>query len=203
MEFPERELDIIRLAKDVAKGFIAHPELFPSPPVAGEALLETLGIYDTKRDVMLAGKASASEGTADKNKALEDVTGQLRAALRYGESVCRGDAAKLQLIGWGPRRGRKNNDLDVPGQVITLEVLQEGKSWVSLGWKEPFDGGEVSAYRIQRRRRDGGEWTDVGTSVETAARLTDQDPAVELEYRVIGINKAGNGTPSNIVRVVL
>ena len=61
----------------------------------------------------------------------------------------------------------------------------------------------MAAYRVQRRRRDGGDWIDVGTSVETAVTLRDQEPGAELEYRVIAVNRAGQGPASNVVRVVL
>jgi hypothetical protein len=203
MNFPSRELDIVRLAQDVANGFTANPDTFPAPPAAAERLLEAVGAYNTARDAAIAAQATAVKGTASKNEALGELTGLLRADLRYAESMSNGDGSKLQLIGWGPPRSRRSNDLAIPGQVMTLEVRQEGKSWVSLGWKEPFDGGPVSAYRVQRRRRDGGEWTDVGASVETAVTLSDQETGVELEYRVIAVNRAGEGPASNIVRAVL
>jgi hypothetical protein len=203
MNFPSRELDVVRLAQDVANGLTANPEAFPAPPASAEQLLEAVGAYHTARDAAIAGTANAVQGTAGKNKILKDLAGLVKSNLRYAESVSRGDPAKLQLIGWGPPRKPQPNDLAIPGQVITLEVRQEGSTWVSLGWNEPFDGGPVSAYRIQRRRREGGEWTDVGTSVETAVTLRDQESGVELEYRVIGVNKAGEGPASNVVRVVL
>ena len=37
-----------------------------------------------------------------------------------------------------------------------------------LDWKEPPDGGEVSAHKVQRRKRDSGDWVDIGVSVKTA-----------------------------------
>ena len=203
MNFPRRELDIVRLAQDVANGFTANPDTFPAPPASPERLLEAVGQYNAARDASIAATATAVQGTASKSDALDELAGLLKADLRYAESMSNGDSSKLHLIGWGPPREPRPNDLETPGQVITLEVRQEGKSWVTLGWKQPFDGGPVSAYRIQRRRRDGGEWTDVGTSVETAATLSDQEPGVELEYLVIGVNKAGEGPASNVVRAVL
>jgi hypothetical protein len=203
MNFPSRELDIVRLAQDVANGLAANPETFPAPPASAERLLETVGKYNAARDAALAAQATAVKGTASKNEALEELAGLVKSNLRYAESVSRDDPSRLQLIGWGPPRNRRFNELEIPGQVMTLEVRQEGKSWISLGWKEPFDGGPVSAYRIQRRRREGGEWTDVGTSVETAVTLSEQESGVELEYRVVGVNKAGEGPASNIVRAVL
>jgi hypothetical protein len=87
--------------------------------------------------------------------------------------------------------------------VITLEIVREGKTSLDLGWKEPFDGGKVAAYKIQRRKRNDGDWADVGTSVKSTVRLDSQDPDVEWEYRVIAVNKAGEGPASNIVSAVL
>lgn len=86
--------------------------------------------------------------------------------------------------------------------MITLVVAEEGKSWITLEWKAPFDGGAVSAYRVQRRK-PGAEWTDVGTSLEPTLRLNGQESGIEFEYQVLAINKAGAGPASNIVRAVL
>ena len=40
-------------------------------------------------------------------------------------------------------------------------------------------------------------------AIETEATLVEQPKGVELEYRIIAINKAGEGSPSNTVMVVL
>jgi hypothetical protein len=74
---------------------------------------------------------------------------------------------------------------------------------VVLGWKEPTDGGPVGAYNIQRRRRDGGEWLDVGTATATEIALDQQEPGIEYEYQVLAVNKAAEGRPSNVVRAVV
>jgi hypothetical protein len=74
---------------------------------------------------------------------------------------------------------------------------------VFLDWKDPMEGGDVAAYRVQRRTRDDGDWMDVGMSVESEVTLNGQQAGVEYEYRVIAVNKAGESVPSNIVRAVL
>jgi hypothetical protein len=56
---------------------------------------------------------------------------------------------------------------------------------------------------VQRRERPEGAWQDVATAIETEATLVDQPKGAELEYRVIAINKSGEGSPSNTVMVVL
>ena len=73
----------------------------------------------------------------------------------------------------------------------------------TLDWKEPIDGGKPAAYTIQRRERPSGPWTDVATAIESEITLNNQTRNKEFEYRVIAINKAGQGDPSNTVLVVL
>jgi len=43
----------------------------------------------------------------------------------------------------------------------------------------------------------------VATAIETESTLVEQPKNAELGYRVIAINKSGDGSPSNTVMVVL
>jgi len=81
---------------------------------------------------------------------------------------------------------------------------------VFLDWKAPADGGKPAAYKVQRRvggvvgsEPVGDRWEDVATAILSEITLVDQPEKTEIEYRVIAINKAGEGTPSNTVLVVL
>ena len=82
-----------------------------------------------------------------------------------------------------------------------LEASKQGKGWVFLGWKAPVEGGKPKAYKVQRR--SGDNWQDIATAILTEATLVDQLEKTELEYRVIAVNKAGDGQPSNTVMAVL
>jgi len=56
---------------------------------------------------------------------------------------------------------------------------------------------------IERRQRASGPWTDVGMVIESEITLSGQERGKEWEYRVIAVNKAGKGQPSNTVMAVL
>lgn len=61
----------------------------------------------------------------------------------------------------------------------------------------------VAAYKIHRRLRPEGPWSDVGMAVESEITLSSQDRGKEFEYRVLAVNKAGDGELSNTVMAVL
>jgi hypothetical protein len=201
MMFPERELEIIRLAEDVAKGFAEQRQDFPAPPFSAEEIGQRLSTYQAAREVAQQDRAREARSFALKNEALRAVVEAAKAAIKYAESMAGREPAKLRMLGWGPRRSPGSNAA-VPGQVATLAISEQGKTWIALAWRQPFDGGRVSAYRVQRRK-PGGEWVDVGTSLGTDITLSGQDAGAELEYQVLAINKAGAGPASNIVRAVL
>ncbi len=95
--------------------------------------------------------------------------------------------------------------METPGQPqpCTLEVPRRGEGWISLDWKAPSDGGRVAAFKVNRRQRPSGTWTDAGMAIESEITLSDQERGRELEYRIIPVNKAGEGEPSNTVMAVL
>ena len=202
MKFPKREPEITRLAQDLITGLRTHPEAFPNPPVSADQLDEALSKYNGSRDAAIVLHAQATQGTTAKDEDLVAVVDLMKTAIRHAENLAPGDDGKLQLLGWGARRNRSPND--GPGQVGNLRVLREGKDWILLDWDEPVNGGTISAYQIQRRRRDGdGAWVNVGMAVESEVLLPGQESGVEFEYQVTARNKAGEGPPSNIVRAVL
>jgi hypothetical protein len=203
MRFPYREPEILRLATDIAAGLAANPEEFPAAPYSPEDLEKALGVHDDNREAQRMSRAAAMQATAAKGESLETIADMSKSVLRYAENHTRGDDGTLRLLGWGRRRPRTQWATEPPGQALTLEIIREGPTWVYLDWKEPMDGGQVAAYRVQRRKREAGEWTDVGTSVDSEITLNAQDTGVEFEYRVIAVNSAGEGPASNMVRAVL
>lgn len=53
------------------------------------------------------------------------------------------------------------------------------------------------------RERPAGDWMLVSMAIESEATLVEQPRTKEFEYRIIAVNKAGDGEPSNTAMVVL
>ena len=121
--------------------------------------------------------------------------------MRYAENTVNCDDDQLKLLGWGSRK--TGASLEPPGQPRTLEAPRQGEDRIFLDWKGPVDGGKVASYTIQRRERPEGAWSIAGVTTETEATLTGQQRGKEFEYRVIAVNKAGEGASSNTVMAVL
>ena len=198
--FPKSEAEILALGQSMATGLAANAAVYPAPPVSVANLGAALSAYVTAKNAATAAQA-AEQATATKDEALQTLTDSMKADIRYAENTVNYDDDKLKLIGWAGRAAKTS--LEAPGQARTLEAPREGEGWVFLDWKEPVDGGAVAAYKIQRRLRPNGPWTDVGMAIESEITLTNQERGKEWEYRVIAVNKSGEGQPSNTIMAVL
>jgi len=199
-QFPRTEPQVIVLAQDISAGLVANAAVYPAPPVPPADLQNRMTDYITAHDAAVAA-AAAEQTTAAKNEALQVLIDDMKANLRYAENTVNYDDDKLKLLGWGGRKAKTS--LEAPGQCRSLEAPREGEGWVFLDWKEPVAGGAVAAYKIQRRLRPDGPWTDAGLAMESEITLTGQARGKEWEYRVSAVNKAGEGEPSNTVMAVL
>lgn len=179
--FPDTEPQIAALALLVTQGLQQAAEDLPAPPVPADELQARLDAYNAAKAAAVVADTALREQHAVKDEALEDLVDGTKADLRYAEVVFRGQPEKLSQLGWGPRRN--GSTLDVPGEVRDIGIVAEGDTWVILDWKPPVDGGPVGAYKIQRRKRDGGAWEDVGSSVDTEEMLSNQPRGVEFHRR--------------------
>lgn len=202
--FPESEAQILMLAQSMVVGLEANATIYPAPPMTSVNLGAALDAYVAARDAATAAQAAAQAATTTKNGVLETLTDGMKADLRYAETKVNFDDDKLKLLGWGGRTpATPTPELTPPGQVRALEAPKQGEGWIFLDWKEPLEGGAVATYRIQRRLRPDGPWSDVGLAIDSETTLTSQERAKEWEYRVSAVNKAGEGDPSNTVMAVL
>ena len=199
--FPKKEVEIAGLAERLRKGLSANSTIYLNPPVHPRGLYIRTRRYLQYRNGLIAKKAAVEDATATKDEALEELIEAMKVNIRYAENTVDFDDDKLKLIGWA---GKKTKTLLAPpGQARLLEAPKQGAGWVFLDWKAPLDGGRPKAYKVQCRLRSGGSWENVATAILTEATLVDQPQKQELEYRIIAINKAGEGKPSNTVQVVL
>ncbi len=202
--FPKAEAEIASLAQSMISGLTPLgdlPSVFPAPPVAVAQLTTLLATYTTARNATIAAESAAAQAVGGKDAALTELIEGMKSDLRYAENTVNYDDELLKLLGWGGRRPA--TPLPPPGQTRVLSIIEQGEGWVKLVWKAPADGGKPSAYRIMRRERPEGPWTDIATAVVCEATLLDQPRGKEFEYRIIAVNKAGDGEPSNTVVVVL
>lgn len=199
--FPRSESEVVALAQSMMSGFKANTELYPTPPVDPVELDVKLQSFLQAKDAATAAEAAAQQAIEDKNDSLQALVDDMKTNLRYAENVVKYDDAQLKLLGWGGRKARTGQQ--APGQCRSLEALRQGEGWVFLDWKEPAEGGKVLAYKVQGRKQGEETWTDVGTALESEITLVNQERGVGLEFRVLALNKVGEGDASNTVALVL
>jgi len=200
-KFPKSEADIRELAERMISGLPENSN-FPSAPVSSSDLRNLLDAFTQKSDARMAAKAAAQQATNEKKAALKELTSAMRSDLKYAENEVHGDNAKLSTIGWGGVSPK--TPLAPPGQVQMVVITRQEGGEVDMRWEEPVTGGDTASYRVEKREfTEGGQWKIAEMSVTTSITLTEQERGKEMEYRVIAVNKAGEGAASNSVMVVL
>jgi Fibronectin type III domain len=199
--FPKQETQVAGLAQTMVSGFDDNIVVYPMPPIATVDMTALMNAYTAAKNASVAAAAAAEAATTAKMDALEEMVAAMKSDLRYAENTVDYDDEKLKLLGWAGRK--EPSPLAAPGQTLLLNVIKQGEGWVELEWKAPADGGKPSAYKVTRRERPAGAWQEVHAAVTTEGTLVDQPRGKELEYRIIAVNKAGEGEPSNTEMVVL
>lgn len=198
--FPTREADIRTLVQKIIAGLEGNPD-FPNPPVTPAQLQIFLDGSIALGDEQVAAQAAAQQATEAKQAGNDEMISAAKSVLNYAEDAVNDNDAKLAALGWSGRATPVA--LQIPGQPRSLEAPKEGAGWLDLDWKKPVDGGRAAFYRVEQRQLPDGEWTMVGTALETEITLSHQKRGKEHEYRVIAVNKAGESDPSNTVTAVL
>ena len=202
MRFPNTEATIIALAQKMISGFTNNPN-FPEPPVTPAQLQARLDATNSSSLAQSSAQAAAKQATDAKQADIDAMVADMKTMLHYAEDAVQGDDSKLSELGWGGRS--EPHALEVPGAPRLLEAREQNAGWLILDWKKPADGGAAASYRIERRDLTEGAspWTLAGMAVDTEITLNDQPRGKDLEYRVIAVNKAGEGGPSSTVTAVL
>jgi hypothetical protein len=203
MKFPTREPDIIDLADLMYAGYMAYHTDFPS--VSGGMLISKRVQYRNALKAQTDAMALAQQATETKNQSLDALKEIMLNCLKSSEVDVADDPGKLTEIGWGPKTIPQPTEL--PGEPKNLIVTKEGRTSLQLKWDRPQPEGFIRNYIIERRQPAGsgslGNWTVIGTALDTQTTLAGQRRGICLEYRVRATNNAGTGLFSNTVSVVL
>ena len=200
-QFPKAEPNVAILADQMIAGFTGGAEIYPAPPVNVATLTQLRDGYTAAKNHLTATQAQAEQATVTKDGQLDLLVEAMKKDIRYAENTASGNDELLKIIGWSGRKAPE--PLQMPGQAKFLAVTRQEEADVDLTWQAPDEGGKPSAYRVMRRERPAGPWLDVATAITTEAFLIDQPRGKEFEFRVLAVNKAGEGEPSNTVVIVL
>lgn len=201
-KFPQSINGKVALAQEMANGFEENTDVYPEPETDAAAQKARIVSVQKKISNVTQAQAALSAAIDDRDEEIELMVDEMGENLDYAEHVTDGDDAKLKLIGWSGRAAPKK--LEKPGQSKLLEIAKQGAGWFKCDWKDPSDGGKVQVYKIMRRIvRDGGDMKEAGSSIISEASLFDQPRGVELEFAVVGVNKAGESEPSNSITITL
>jgi hypothetical protein len=89
----------------------------------------------------------------------------------------------------------------VPGKPSKPEITDHDRDHIDLQWTAPRDdgGNPITHYDVQRKDQKTGRWLKVNTQPVYETQYTDArvQPGHGYEYRVIAVNKAGPGQPSD------
>jgi hypothetical protein len=202
--FPKTESEVIALAEAMVAGYTAHAADFPSVTVA--TLSTALSTFQTNRQAQISAQSQAQLATETKGDKLDALIELMKNDLKKSEVGVAADPTKLAEIGWAPRSVPV--PVEPPGQPDNFHPTAEGPGDIWLEWESPATGGLVRNYIIERRERaaggtEFGDWSVVGTSLNTDTHLLEQPRGIQLEYRVKSANVSGESMPSNTAAVVL
>ena len=200
MDFPENEADILKLAQRLVEEMERDPERWRDAPVSAAELRAQIEVIRKLAAESAEAERRSLEAQIAKDESLRHVKEVLGEHLMFTEVDVDGQPERLSGLGWGGRPGA--TDRELPAQVRDLTVRKMGDSSVALRWRPPHDGGPAAEYRMQRRRL-GGPWEYVATAVDNHCILFDQPCGIEFDVRVVAVNKAGAGEPSDSITVVL
>ncbi|KAK0400071.1 hypothetical protein QR680_003339 [Steinernema hermaphroditum] len=93
-----------------------------------------------------------------------------------------------------------------PGKPGQPEILDHDVDHIDIAWDPPRnDGGSpISHYDVERKDQKTGRWIKVNTAPVRGTKYSDDrvQPGHTYEYRVVAVNKAGSGEPSDASKLV-
>ena len=194
------------LAQEMIAGYKANPAVFVSADVP--ALETALAEFQDARQIMLCWQTVAKFWTEQKDSALDEVKTVMKHQLAKSQIDTIDNPQQLKRIGSGPKA--KPHPIDPPGMPQHLTIIKQGMGTIAFHWKSPATnaGGPIRNYVILRRDKPDptkpfGPWQQSQAAIETETFLTNQPRGIDLEYRIVAVNSAGNSIPSNTAAAVL
>ncbi len=187
-------------------GYTAHTVDFPSADPIG--LQAALSGFLTDKQSQEDAKAQAQIATATKTGTLDSLEDMMKTELKKSELDTAGNPDKLLEIGWGP----KAEPVPVlpPDAPSNLIPIDEGPGDLTLQWDKPAHDRNrpVDNYAVERRYQltpggEFGDWIFVDMTYKNQIDLTGQPRGIQMEYRVMATNAAGQSLPGNTAAVVL
>ena len=202
--FPKKQVAILALATRMYTGYRDHMADFPSSDWFQLRIKYVL--YETAKNLQSQVKSQVRLATDTKNASLKQLRKVMKNCLRKSQVDTAAGPEKLALIGWGPKTA--SQPAEVPGQPSELRIIAQGRRTILLNFDRPAGGGTVRNYIIERREQSAGNaefgpWHIAGTSLNNQIDLANQPRGIQLGYRLIASNPAGQSLPSNTVAVVL
>ena len=201
--FPQAEADVFSLSLSISSGLAAHAADFPS--VDPLPLQTAVSNYSVARSGQTDAKSQSQLATENKQDALETLVAEMKKALKLAEVDTTAEPERLSELGWGPKA--PPTPTVAPGQPMNLNPTWQGAGSVSFQWDKPADGGSVRNYILQRRDAaesgEFGNWQLIDLFYDSLITIDNQPRGIDLEYRVIAANAAGQSLPSNTATVVL
>ena len=204
--FPDKEADVVALVQSMIAGYTAHAVDFPSADPIG--LQAALSGFLTDNQSQDDAKAQAQIATTTKTETLGSLESLMKDSLKASELDVASDPDKLLEIGWGPKA--EPVPILAPDAPSNLVPTYEGPGDLTLQWDKPVHDRNrpVVNYTVERRDEPAGggefgDWIFVDMTYKNQIDLTGQPRGIQMEYRVMATNAAGQSLPSNTAAVVL
>ncbi len=98
--------------------------------------------------------------------------------------------------------GRRNVGAVQQSLAPFISVTEERKTSITVAWSRPLDpaSGPITGYRLFYRQVGQSTWTriDVAGAGTLSLKVTGLTPETRYEFKVVGVNQAGDGPASNI-----